>query len=135
MLLVKQVFVNKDGSTGILYLVSSDIGMTYKQIIEIYRKRWNVECYHKSLKQNVSLEKFGPPNVATIDGSGKEVWVYQKNATVSNSSQNNTYWTLILLSGTGVSSGTEQSSRTMTLILKFDKNKRVADFNSMTTSF
>ena len=81
------------------------------------------------------LEKFGPPNVATIDGSGKEVWVYQKNATVSNSSQNNTYWTLILLSGTGVSSGTEQSSRTMTLILKFDKNKRVADFNSMTTSF
>jgi hypothetical protein len=65
MLLVKQVFVNKDGSTGILYLVSSDIGMTYKQIIEIYRKRWNVECYHKSLKQNVSLEKSPTKTVNT----------------------------------------------------------------------
>jgi len=57
MLLVKQVFVNKDGSTGTLYLVSSDITLTYEQITTIYRKRWNVECYHKSLKQNVSLEK------------------------------------------------------------------------------
>ena len=57
MLLVKQVFVNKDGSTGTLYLVSSDITLTHEQITTIYRKRWNVECYHKSLKQNVSLEK------------------------------------------------------------------------------
>ncbi len=81
------------------------------------------------------LEKFGPPNVATIDSSGKEVWVYQKHATISKSSQSNTYWTLILLGGIGGNSGFEQSSRTMTLILKFDKTKRVADFNSMTTSF
>jgi hypothetical protein len=57
MLLVKQVFANKDGSTGILYPVSSDTGMTYEQITATYRKRWNVECYHKSLKQNVALEK------------------------------------------------------------------------------
>jgi hypothetical protein len=49
MLLVKQVFTNKDGSTGIPYLVSSDTGMTYEQITSTYRKRWNVECYHKSL--------------------------------------------------------------------------------------
>jgi len=57
MLLVKQVFTNKDGSTGVLYLVSSHTGMTYEQITATYRKRWNVECYHKSLKQNASLEK------------------------------------------------------------------------------
>ena len=57
MLLIKQVFADKDGSTGTLYLVSSDTGMTYDQIITTYRKRWNVECYHKSLKQNVASEK------------------------------------------------------------------------------
>jgi len=57
LLLVKQVFENKDGSTGVLYLVSSDTGLTYEQITTIYRKRWNVGCYHKSLRQNVSLEK------------------------------------------------------------------------------
>ena len=57
LLLVKPVFVNEDGSTGILYLVTSDTNLTYTQITTIYRKRWNVECYHKSLKQNAALEK------------------------------------------------------------------------------
>jgi hypothetical protein len=57
LLLVKQVFVNDDGSIGILYLVTSDLALTYAKITAIYRKRWNVEPYHKSLKQNASLEK------------------------------------------------------------------------------
>lgn len=57
LLLLKQVFANEDGSTGILYLVTSDCTLTYDQITTIYRKRWNVEPYHKSLKQNASLEK------------------------------------------------------------------------------
>jgi hypothetical protein len=57
LLLVKQVFANEDGSTGILYLVTSDTTLSYHDITTSYRKRWPVECYHKSLKQNVSLEK------------------------------------------------------------------------------
>ena len=57
MLLVKQVFVNEDSSTGILYLVTSDTTLTYDAITTLYHKRWNVEPYHKSLKQNASLEK------------------------------------------------------------------------------
>lgn len=55
--LVKQVFTNEDGSIGILYLISSDRTLNFDQITTIYQKRWNVECYHKSLKQNVSLAK------------------------------------------------------------------------------
>jgi len=65
MLLVKQAFVNKDGSTGILYLVTGDTALTYHQITAIYRKRRNVECYHKSLKQNASLEKSPAKTVTT----------------------------------------------------------------------
>ena len=57
LLLVKQVFTNGDGSNGILYLVTSDISLDYTQITTIYKKRWKVEEYHKSLKQNASLEK------------------------------------------------------------------------------
>ena len=57
LVLAKQVFTNGDGSTGILYLVSSDTDLSYDRITTIYKKRWNVECYHKSLKQNASLEK------------------------------------------------------------------------------
>ena len=57
LLLVKQIFTNGDGSTGVLYLVSSDMNLTYTLMTTIYHKRWNVEPYHKSLKQNASLEK------------------------------------------------------------------------------
>ena len=60
VLVVKQVFINKDGSQGCLYLVSSDTDLTYEQITTIYKRRWKrgrpaVEEYHKSLKQNTSL--------------------------------------------------------------------------------
>jgi hypothetical protein len=55
--LVKQVFTNEDGSIGILYLISSDRTLNYDYLTTIYQKRWNVEVYHKSLKQNVSLAK------------------------------------------------------------------------------
>ena len=57
VLLVKQVFTNKDGSTGVLYLITNDLELSYTVICTIYQKRWNVENFHKSLKQNVALEK------------------------------------------------------------------------------
>ena len=65
LLLVKQVFVNEDKSVGVLYLITSDTTLTYDPITTIYRKRWHVEEYHKSLKQNASLEKSPTRTVAT----------------------------------------------------------------------
>jgi hypothetical protein len=55
--LVKQVFTNEDSSVGILYLVTSDLTLSYDHITTLYHRRWSVEVYHKSLKQNASLEK------------------------------------------------------------------------------
>jgi hypothetical protein len=81
------------------------------------------------------LEKFGAPNVTTIDASGLEVWTYQKYATVSRSHESGAYATVILLGGGQSTSGFEQSSRTMTLIIKFGADKKVTDFKSMATSF
>jgi hypothetical protein len=63
--LLKQVFANEDGSTGIQYLVCSQTTLTGDQIMDIYRKRWNVEPFHKSLKQNASLEKSPTRTVRT----------------------------------------------------------------------
>lgn len=65
LLLVKQVFKNEDGSTGIQYLVPSDTTRTDDEILSLYQKRWNIEPYHKSLKQNASLEKSPTPTVVT----------------------------------------------------------------------
>jgi DDE superfamily endonuclease len=55
--LTKQVFINEDGTTGVLYLVTSDTTLPFDRIQQLYQRRWSVEQYHKSLKQNVSLEK------------------------------------------------------------------------------
>lgn len=57
VLLVKQIFTNKDGSTGELYLVTNDLSLNFQQICTIYQRRWKVETFHKSLKQNAGLEK------------------------------------------------------------------------------
>jgi hypothetical protein len=65
LLLIKQVFTNEDGSTGIQYLVTSDTTLDGNGITAIYQKRWNVEPYHKSLKQNASLEKSPTQTVVT----------------------------------------------------------------------
>jgi hypothetical protein len=45
--------------------VSSDTSRSADQIPTIYRKRWNVEPYHPSLKQNASLEKSPTQTVTT----------------------------------------------------------------------
>ena len=57
VLLIKQVFINDDGSTGVRYLVTSDLTLDYDRITKLFQKRWGIEVYHKSLKQNASLEQ------------------------------------------------------------------------------
>jgi hypothetical protein len=65
LLLIKQIFKNDDSSQGVLYLVSSDLTLTYDNIVTIYHKRWKVEEYHKSLKQHVCLCKSPTKKVRT----------------------------------------------------------------------
>ena len=65
LLLVKQHFTNEDGTVAFLYLVTSDLLLTYSQITTLYRKRWNVEHFHKSLKQNVALAQSSTKTVTT----------------------------------------------------------------------
>jgi hypothetical protein len=61
--LITKIFKNEDGSTGILYLVTNDLDSDADRIYDIYQKRWRIEEYHKSIKQNASLEK-SPTKVA-----------------------------------------------------------------------
>lgn len=81
------------------------------------------------------LEKFGSPNITTRDGAGQEVWSYQRMATVSQSSSSSSYWTILLAGGGKSADGFSQTSRTMTLIIKFDNHDVVSDFRSRTSDF
>ena len=55
--LIKQVFKNKDGSVGILFLVSSDLNLSFEKITTLYQKRWKIEEFYKSIKSNASFSK------------------------------------------------------------------------------
>lgn len=57
LLLAKQVFKNEDDTVGELYLACSDINLSYEQITTLYKKRWGVEEYHKSVKSNTGFAK------------------------------------------------------------------------------
>jgi len=63
--LVRQVFKNKDGSTGILHLACSDLTCDHDAITTTYQKRWKVEVFHKSLKSNASFAKSPTQTVRT----------------------------------------------------------------------
>jgi len=65
VLVVRQAFTNKDGSTGILYLACSDLGCDTAAIEAIYQKRWKVEVFHKTLKSNAALAKSPTQKVRT----------------------------------------------------------------------
>lgn len=81
------------------------------------------------------LQNFGSPNITTRDASGAEVWSYQRHATVSQSSSGGSYFSIIIAGGGKKAEGFSQSSRTATLIIKFDRNDVVSDFQSRMSEF
>ena len=65
VLLHRQVFTNKDGSKGTLYLACSDLDLQALDIETIYQKRWRVEVFHKTLKSDAALAKSPTKRVRT----------------------------------------------------------------------
>jgi hypothetical protein len=65
VIIVRQVFTNKNENTGMLNLVCSDLSINGTEITTIYKKRWKVEEFHKSLKQNAGLAKSPTRTVIT----------------------------------------------------------------------
>ena len=54
--LIKQVVKNgNDDESTYLYLVTNNIDLSSNEILEIYKRRWKIEEYHKSLKQNLHI--------------------------------------------------------------------------------
>ena len=53
----KQIVKNgNDDEPKYLYFITNDMDLSFDQALEIYQKRWKIEEYHKSLKQNLKIE-------------------------------------------------------------------------------
>lgn len=92
MLLTKLVFKNEDGSTGCLYLVSSDTTQNSDQIDTCYQRRWKVEEYHQSIKQNAALEK-SPTRTETTQTNHlfAALWAFVKLEQLKQATDQNHY--------------------------------------------
>ena len=60
---------------GILYLNCSDLTCTAKDIEIIYKKRWGIEVFHKTIKSNTALAK-SPTKVPLTQGNHVFMSIY-----------------------------------------------------------
>lgn len=89
------------------------------------------------------IEVLGSPNMVSTDTEGREVWVYDKVSTNRNSSSvsGNLLGLLFGSSGGGfggasASTASESTNqRTLTIVVKFDENKKVRDVSYRSSSF
>ena len=81
------------------------------------------------------VEILGSPNIVTTDENRLENWVYDKIATdVVYSNESGGAW-LIIGSVYPNSGAASTSQRTLTIVIKFDADKKVRDFAYHSSSF
>ena len=114
-----------------------------------------VGIVQKEIRKKMSaaevIEVLGSPNIVTADGEGREVWVYDKISTdVTYSKDTGALGAVLLVGGSsggtaggGLGSGSysrssgaqSQTQRTLTVVIKFDEQKKVHDFHYHASRF
>ncbi len=106
---------------------------------------------HTGMTQTQVVESLGSPNMVTGDGGGKETWVYDKIATEASYKSSNVGLSLgvgaggaptssLVLGGVGLGIGSSKghsqvSQKTLTVVLKFSKNKTLESFSYHSSKF
>jgi hypothetical protein len=81
-------------------------------------------------------ELLGSPNIVTTDDKRREVWIYDKVSTDRVDVANSSFAGIILIMGTKSSeSSSSTRQRTLTIIIKYDEEKKVRDFAYNYTQF
>jgi outer membrane protein assembly factor BamE (lipoprotein component of BamABCDE complex) len=88
-------------------------------------------------------EVLGSPNIVTTDEKGREVWVYDRISTESVYSSGSALILGILTGGSGGGGGlagqsagaSSTTQKSLTVIVKFDEQKKVRDFAYRSSSF
>lgn len=81
-------------------------------------------------------ELLGSPNIVTTDEKRREVWIYDKVSTDRVDMSRSSFAGIILVMGARSSeSSSSQRQRTLTIIIKYDEDKKVRDFAYNYTQF
>jgi len=120
----------------------------YQQTHGAQEREMTVGIVQKEIRKGMSAaevaEVLGSPNIVTTDSEGREVWVYDKISTdVTYSSDTGGAGVLLLIGaaagdtlGGGLGSGSysrsagaqSKTQRTLTVVIKYDEQKKVRDF-------
>ena len=65
LLLIASVVTDHEGNSSVLYLVTSDLTLDASAMLAVYKKRWKIEEFHKSLKSNAAFAKSPTKRVRT----------------------------------------------------------------------
>lgn len=72
----------------------------------------------------------GSPNIVSTDSERREVWIYDKiRTTLAHSASHSSFWY------TSPAGAISTNQKTLTVIIKFDKDKKVRDFSYRQSSF
>ncbi len=77
----------------------------------------------------------GSPNIVTTDEQRREVWIYDKVSSNRVDTQNRFGGGIIILGGSTRQSESTSTQKTLTIIIKFDEQKKVRDFAYNYTQF
>jgi len=127
----------------------------YQQTHGAQERQMTVGIVQKEIKKGMSAadvaEVLGSPNIVTTDSEGREVWIYDKVSTdVTYSADTGGGGVLLLIGaaagdalGGGLGSGSysrsagaqSKTQRTLTVVIKYDEQKKVRDFAYHSSQF
>ena len=114
-------------------------GCTQTQPAQIEDDRLTVGTVQREIEIGLDAasvaEVLGSPNIVTTDEKRREVWIYDKVSTDRVDTARSSYGTLIILGGSSGQSSSSSRQRTLTIIIKFDEEKKVRDFAYNYTQF
>ena len=129
---------------SILFLSGCASASDHKRLVQDDKTdKLTVGTVQRKVKVGMSsaevAEVLGSPNIVSTDEERREVWIYDKVATDVTYSKSESDGGIFLLitgfSGSGSSGSTSTNQRTLTIIIKFDKDSKVRDFAYHTSSF
>ena len=81
----------------------------------------------KGMSQTEVAQLLGAPNIVTQDSDGRQAWVYDKmGSSVEYYNRSGGFWLVIVGTG-GSRGGATTSQKTLTVVIKFDKNNEVSN--------
>jgi len=114
-------------------------GCATKPIQKVSSNQLTVGTVQKEIRKGMTgsevASTLGSPNIVTTDQNGNEVWIYDKISTERAYTSESGYATLILLGYQGSSGSSSTNQSTLTIIIKFDSDKKVSSFAYHSTKF